>query len=68
MRKEKKNSEETERERMERLNQENNDIGWVGLYNSDKMSSLRVNDQSLYFNIFPITRSPSKGRKLKRSQ
>ena len=53
---------------MERLNQEYNDIGWVGLYNSDRMSSSRVNDQSLYLNTFPITRSPSKGRKLKRSQ
>ena len=41
MRKEKK-KEETERERMERLNREPNDIGWVGLYNSDKLSSLRV--------------------------
>ena len=33
MRKEKK-KEETERERMERLNREHNDIDWVGLYNS----------------------------------
>ena len=39
MRKEKK-KEETERERMERLNREYNDIDWVGLYNSDKLSSL----------------------------
>ena len=60
-----KKKEETERERMERLNREYNDIDWVGLYNSDKLSSLRVDELSLYFSI---TRSPSKGRKLKRSQ
>ena len=34
MRKENK-KEETERERMERLNREHNDIDWVRLYNSD---------------------------------
>ena len=28
---------------------EHNDIDWVGLYNSDKLSSLRVNELSLYF-------------------
>ena len=38
MRKEKK-KEETERERMERLNREYNNIDWVGLYNSNKLSS-----------------------------
>ena len=49
MHKEKK-KEETEREGMERLNRrEHNDIDWVGLYNSDKLSSLRVNELSLYF-------------------
>ena len=37
MRKEKK-KEETERERMEQLNREYNDIDWAGLYNSDKLS------------------------------
>ena len=62
MRKEKM-KEETERERMERLNREYNDIDWVGLYNSYKLSSLRMS----YPCTFPITRSPSKGRKLKRS-
>ena len=48
MRKEKR-KEETERERMERLNGEYNDIDWVGLYNFDKLSSLRVDEQSLHF-------------------
>ena len=48
MRKEKK-KEETEREWMERLNREYNDNDWVGLYNSDKLSSLRVDKLSLYF-------------------
>ena len=51
-----KKKEETERERMEQLNREYNGIEWVGLYNSDKLSSLRVGELSLYF---PITRSPS---------
>ena len=36
MRKEEK-KEETERERMERLSREYSDIGWVGLYNTDKL-------------------------------
>ena len=44
-----KKKEETERERMERLNGEYNDIDWVGLYNFDKLSSLRVDEQSLNF-------------------
>ena len=44
-----KKEEETERERMERLNEEYNDIHWVGLYNFDKLSSLRVDEQSLNF-------------------
>ena len=59
MRKEKK-KEETERERMERLNREYNDIDWVGLYNSDKLSSLRVDELSLYFSHHKI---PFKGKK-----
>ena len=59
-----KKKEETERERMERLNREYNGIDWVRLCNSDKLSSLRMDELSLYF---PITRSPSRGRKLKRS-
>ena len=59
MRKEKK-KEENERERMERLNREYNDIDWVGLYNSDKLSSLRVNELSLYLSHHKIT---CKGKK-----
>ena len=51
MRKE-KNKEETERERMERLNREYSDIDWVGLYNSDKLSSLRV-DRAILVLSFP---------------
>ena len=53
MRKEKK--EENERERMERLSREYNEIDWVGLYNSDKLSSLRVNELSLYLSHHKIT-------------
>ena len=44
-----KKKEETERERKERLNWEYNDIDCVGLYNSDKLSSLRVDELSSYF-------------------
>ena len=40
MRKEKK-KEETERERIKQLNREHNDIDWIGLYNSDNLSTLR---------------------------
>ena len=54
MRKEKKKG-ETERERMERLNRQYNDIDWAGLYNSDKLSSLRVEELSLYFSHHKIT-------------
>ena len=54
IRKEKK-KEETERERMERLNREYYDIYWAGLYNSDKLSSLRVDELSLYFSHHKIT-------------
>ena len=50
-----KKKEETERERMERLNREYNGIDWVGLYNSDKLSSLRVDELSLYFSHHKIT-------------
>ena len=60
-----KKKEETERERMERLNREYNGIDWVGLYNCDKLSFL---GWTSYPCTFPITRSPLKGRKLKRSQ
>ena len=63
MRKEKK-KEETERERMERLNREYNDIDWVGLYNSDKLSSLRVEELSLYFSHHKITFKGKKAEKV----
>ena len=63
MRKEKK-KEETERDRMERLNREYNDIDWVGLYNSDKLSSLRVNELSLYFSHQKITFKGKKAEKV----
>ena len=58
-----KKKEETERERMERPNWEYSDIDWVGLYNSDKLSSLRVDELSLYFSHHKIT---FKGKKAER--
>ena len=66
MHKEKK-KEETEREKMERLNREYTDTDWVALYYSDKLSSLRVNELalSLYFSHHKIT---FKGKKAERSQ
>ena len=62
MRKEKK-KEETKREPMERLNREYNDIDWVGLYNSDKLSSLRMDELSLYFSHHKITFKEKKAEK-----
>ena len=50
-----KKKEETEREWMERLNRQYNDTDWAGLYNSDKLSSLRVDELSLYFSHHKIT-------------
>ena len=58
-----KKKEETERERTEQLNREYNDIDCVGLYNSDKLSSLRVDELSLYFSHHKIT---FKGKKAAR--
>ena len=54
MRKEKK-KEETERDRMERLKRQYNDIKWAGLYNSDKLSFFRVDELSLYVSHHKIT-------------
>ena len=54
MRKEKK-KEKIEREQMERLNREYNGIDWVGLHNSDKLLSLRLDELSLYFSHHKIT-------------
>ena len=50
-----KKKEKTERERTEQLNREYNDIDCVGLYNSDKLSSLRVDELSSYFSSYKIT-------------
>ena len=63
MRKSKK-KEETERERIEWLNGEYNDFDWVGLYNSHKLSHLRVNDLSLYFSHQRITFQGKKAEKV----
>ena len=63
IRKEKK-KEETERERTERLNREYNDIDWVGLYNSDKLASLRVDELSLYFSHHKIAFKGKKAEKV----
>lgn len=49
---------------MERLNREYNDIDWVGLYNSDKLSSLRVDELSLYFSHHKITFNGKKAEKV----
>ena len=56
--------EETERERLEQLNRECNDIDWVWLYNSDKLSSLRVDELSLYFSHHKITVKGKKAEKV----
>ena len=63
MRKE-KNKEETERERMERLNREHNGIGWFGLYNSNKLSSLRVDGLSSHFSHHKFTFKGKKAEKV----
>ena len=47
--------EETERERMERLSREYSDTDWVGLYNTDKLSSFRVSESSFYLSHHTIT-------------
>ena len=63
MRKEKK-KEETERERVERLHRKYNDVDWVVLYNFDKLSSLRVDEISLYFSHHKITFKREKAQKV----
>ena len=63
MRKEKK-KEETEREWIERLNRQYNDIDWAGLYNSDTLSSLSVDELSLYFSHHKITFKGKKAAKV----
>ena len=59
-----KKKKETERERMERLNREYNGIDWVGLHNSDKLSSFRVDELSLYFSHHKITLKGKKAEKV----
>ena len=49
---------------MERLNREYSDIDCVGLYNSDELSSLRVDELSLYFSHHKITFKGKKAEKL----
>ena len=59
-----KKKEKIERERMERLNREYNGIDWVGLHNSDKLLSLRVDELSLYFSHHKITLKRKKAEKV----
>ena len=59
-----KKKEKTERERMEPLIRGYSDIDWVGLYNSDKLSSLRVDELSLYFSHHKITFKGKKAEKV----
>ena len=59
-----KKKEKTERERMEPLIREYSDIDWVGLYNSDKLSSLRVDELSSYFSHRKITFKGKKAEKV----
>ena len=49
---------------MERLNREYSEIDWVGLYNSNKLSSLRVDELSLYFSHHKITFKGKKAEKV----
>ena len=59
-----KKKDETERERMERLNREYNGIAWVGLYNFDKLSSLGLDELYLYFSHHKITFKGKKAEKV----
>ena len=49
---------------MERLNRKYNDIDWVGLYNSYKLSSLWVDELCLYFSHHKITFKGKKAEKV----
>ena len=49
---------------MERLKREYNGIDWIGLHNSDKLSSLRVDELSLYFSHHKITFKGKKAEKV----
>ena len=59
-----KKKEETKREQKERLKRDYNDIDWVGLYNADKLSSLKVDVLSLYFSHQKITFKGKKAEKV----
>ena len=59
-----KKKEETKRELIERLNRKHNGIEWDGLYNSDKLSSSRLDDLSLYFSHHKITFKGKKAEKV----
>ena len=59
-----KKKKKTERERMEPLIREYSDIDWVGLYNSDKLSSLRVDELLLYFSHHKIILKGKKAEKV----
>ena len=59
-----KKKEKIERERMEPLNREYSGIDWVGLHNSDKLLSLRVDELSLYFSHHKITFKRKKAEKV----
>ena len=60
-----KKKKKTERERMEPLIREYSDIDWVGLYNSDKLSSLRVDELLLYFSHHKIILKGKKAATIK---
>ena len=49
---------------MERLYREYSEIDWVGLYNSDKLSSLRVDELSLSFSHHKTTFKGKKAEKV----
>ena len=49
---------------MERLNREYNGIDWIGLHNFDKLSSLWVDELSLYFSHHKITFKGKKAEKV----
>jgi len=49
---------------MKRLKQEYNDTDWVGLYNFDKLSSLRVDELSSYLSHHNITFKRKKAEKV----
>ena len=55
---------ETERERMEWLNRDYNDVDWVALYKSNKLSSLRVDRLSSYFSHQKFTFKGKKAEKV----